>query len=145
MEITRTFEFDAAHRLNNHKGRCRNIHGHRYKLELTLEGKTMSCEGESEEGMLLDFSDIKVVAGDFVDDLDHAFLVAENDQVMRDFLHQEKSKHVVVPGRTTAENLVQFMADKLQVLFADTYNDSLQLKRLQLWETPNCSAIWRSE
>lgn len=145
MEITRIFEFDAGHRLPNHKSQCRHVHGHRYKLELVLEGNVLENSGKSEEGMVLDFSDVKVLAKDFLDTLDHAFLVAEGDSEMLNFLISVDSKHVVLPGIPTVENIVQFIGENLGEIFADTYNDSLKIKSLRLWETPNCSAIWRSK
>jgi len=140
MQITRLFEFDSGHRIPNHNSKCRNMHGHRYKLELTLSGKVLETPEESWEGMVLDFADVKKLTLQFLDTMDHAFLVYKGDRQLLDFLATTDSKYVVVPQIPTVENLVRFIDDNLQPVFAKTYNDSLRIKSLKLWETPNCFA-----
>ena len=140
MQITRLFEFDSGHRIPNHNSKCRNMHGHRYKLELTLAGKILETPDQSFEGMVLDFADVKKLALQFLDTLDHAFLVWDGDQQLLDFLKTTDSKFVVVPYIPTVENLVKFIDEHLQPVFAQTYNDSLRIKSIKLWETPNCFA-----
>ena len=67
--VTRSFTFEAAHQLPWHPGRCRNLHGHSYRLEVTVEG------GVDENGVVLDFDDLKtVVQREVVDAYDHSFL-----------------------------------------------------------------------
>ena len=140
MQITRLFEFDSGHRIPNHNSKCRNMHGHRYKLELTLAGQILQTPNQSHEGMVLDFADVKRLALDFIDTLDHAFLVWQDDQQLLDFLATTDSKYVIVPTIPTVENLVKFIDEHLQPVFAQTYNDSLHIKSIKLWETPNCFA-----
>jgi len=85
MEITTRLEFDAGHRIPNHKSQCRNLHGHRYVIEITLGGDIISNEKISEDGMVMDFSDVKRIARESVVDVwDHAFLVYKNDAVILD-------------------------------------------------------------
>ena len=87
LTITRKLEFDAGHRIPDHKSQCRNLHGHRYTLEITLIGAVIDEEGRSDNGMIMDFSDIKTLAKQhLVDVWDHAFLVYEKDHAVRDFL-----------------------------------------------------------
>jgi 6-pyruvoyl tetrahydropterin synthase/QueD family protein len=62
LTITRKLEFDAGHRIPDHKSQCRNLHGHRYTLEITLVGAVIDVEGSSDNGMIMDFSDIKSIA-----------------------------------------------------------------------------------
>ena len=62
MQITTRLEFDAGHRIPNHKSQCRNLHGHRYAIEITLSGDIIQQEGASENGMVMDFSDVKAIA-----------------------------------------------------------------------------------
>ena len=57
LTITRKLEFDAGHRIPDHKSQCRNLHGHRYTLEITLVGAVIDVEGSSDNGMIMDFSD----------------------------------------------------------------------------------------
>ena len=67
--VTRTFTFEAAHQLPWHEGKCRNLHGHSYRLEVTVEGPI------GEQGIVVDFADIKrVVERDVVDVYDHRYL-----------------------------------------------------------------------
>ena len=66
MQITTRLEFDAGHRIPDHKSQCRNLHGHRYALEITLSGDIISQEQASENGMVMDFSDVKRIARESV-------------------------------------------------------------------------------
>jgi 6-pyruvoyltetrahydropterin/6-carboxytetrahydropterin synthase len=142
ISITRRLEFDAGHRLPNHKSQCRNIHGHRYALELTVTGDLISDEGASDDGMVMDFGDIKAIAKEkLVDRWDHAFLVWCGDQVMRDFLAMiPEHKTVVLDSVPTAENLAAVAFDILEHAYRDRFGHELVLTRVRLYETPNCWA-----
>ena len=92
ITITRKLEFDAGHRIPDHKSQCRNLHGHRYTLELTLVGNVIEQEGNSDNGMIMDFGDIKTLANaHLVDKWDHAFIVYEKDSAVRAFLDSYQS------------------------------------------------------
>lgn len=138
MEISRIFEFDAGHRIPNHSSECRNLHGHRYKLELTLEGNILEDSGASHEGMVLDFSDIKIITNKMIDQVDHSFIVYNKDEEMIKFLKLSDSKYTVLPNIPTVENIAQYLLEKLKPNFEATYNQSLVIKKITLWETPNC-------
>ena len=142
LTITRKLEFDAGHRIPDHKSQCRNLHGHRYTLEITLVGAVIHEEGSSDNGMIMDFSDIKTLAKQhLVDPWDHAFLVYEKDTVVRDFLASLPGHKTVVIARIpTVENLAQTAFELLQPAFFDRYGTGLRLQRLVLHETPNCWA-----
>src|SRR5690349_10507410 len=109
IAITRRLEFDAGHRLPNHKSQCRNIHGHRYALEITLSSPVIHEDGAADDGMVMDFGDIKRIASEqLVDRWDHAFLVHKDDHVMVDFLAAITGhKTVVLDVVPTAENLAE--------------------------------------
>ena len=80
LTITRKLEFDAGHRIPDHNSQCRNLHGHRYTLEITLTGQVVEHDGYADNGMIMDFSDVKALARENLVDLwDHAFLVYEKD------------------------------------------------------------------
>ena len=84
LTITRKLEFDAGHRIPDHKSQCRNLHGHRYTVEITLQGQVIAQEGHSDNGMIMDFSDVKALAKQhLVDVWDHAFLVYQEDTAVR--------------------------------------------------------------
>ncbi len=88
MEITTRLEFDAGHRIPDHKSQCRNLHGHRYAIEITLSGEIIQAEHASENGMVMDFADVKRIAREtIVDRWDHAFLVFKHDTAVLDFLN----------------------------------------------------------
>jgi 6-pyruvoyltetrahydropterin/6-carboxytetrahydropterin synthase len=142
LTITRKLEFDAGHRIPNHRSQCRNLHGHRYVLELTLEGTVIEQAEHSSEGMLMDFSDIKTIAkAHIVDPWDHAFLVYEGDQQLLPFLKSlNDHKTVILPAIPTAENLVKIIYDILKPQYQAQFGNLLKLSKVRLYETPNCWA-----
>jgi 6-pyruvoyltetrahydropterin/6-carboxytetrahydropterin synthase len=139
MQITRRLYFDAGHRIPNHSSQCRHLHGHRYTIEITLSGDIIATEGISEQGMVMDFSDVKRIAKErVVDAWDHAFLVYRGDKAVLDFLNTlPNHKTVVLDVIPTAENLAKTAFDLLQGAYRDTYGNHLRLERVRLYETPN--------
>jgi 6-pyruvoyltetrahydropterin/6-carboxytetrahydropterin synthase len=139
MQITTRLEFDAGHRIPDHKSQCRNLHGHRYALEITLSGDIINQEKMSENGMVMDFSDVKRIARDSVVDVwDHAFLVYKNDVEVLNFLKSlPNHKTVIFPSVPTAENMAAEAFRILKNQYKDTYGNHLKLERVRLFETPN--------
>ncbi|MEW6120670.1 MAG: 6-carboxytetrahydropterin synthase QueD [Pseudomonadota bacterium] len=139
MCITRRLEFDAGHRIPNHASQCRHLHGHRYAIEITLEGGLIDTEGAPDEGMVMDFSDVKAIAmRTLVDKWDHAFLVHAGDRAVRDFLATlPDHKTVVLSVVPTAENLAAEAFRLLDAAYTGTYGTQLRLERVRLFETPN--------
>lgn len=139
ITITRRLEFDAGHRIPNHTSVCRNLHGHRYALELTLEGEVIDAPGQSDHGMLMDFSDVKHIATThLVDQWDHAFLVYREDRVVIDFLQTlPEHKTVILDAVPTAENMARIAYETLAPRIEDRYGTHLRLVRVRLYETPN--------
>jgi len=142
LTITRKMEFDAGHRIPDHQSQCRNLHGHRYTLQITLVGEVVKQDGASDNGMIMDFSDIKSLAQDHLVGLwDHAFLVYENDHVIKDFLLTLPGHKTVVIDRVpTVENLAQIAFDTLKAVYHGRYGRALALQKITLYETPNCWA-----
>ncbi len=142
LTITRKLEFDAGHRIPDHKSQCRNLHGHRYTLLITLVGAVIEQEGQSDNGMIMDFSDIKVLANThLVDVWDHAFLVYRGDTAVRQFLDSlPEHKTVVLDCIPTVENLARAAFDILKNVYQDRYGNGLALRKITLFETPNCWA-----
>lgn len=118
IKLTKSFTFDSAHFLPDHKGKCSNMHGHTYRLEVTVvrdNGKLIN--GGSDDGMVIDFSDLKdVVKAEVIDKIDHKVL------------------NEVLPFRTTAENMAAHifcvLTDKLQLR-------GVNIDKIKLWETPD--------
>ena len=142
LTITRKLEFDAGHRIPDHKSQCRNLHGHRYTLEITLIGEVIEQEGSSDNGMIMDFSDVKALAKQhLVDVWDHAFIVYAKDQAVRDFLGSlPDHKTVIIESIPTVENLARTAFNILKAAYKDRYGTGLRLHKLVLHETPNCWA-----
>lgn len=139
MLITRRLEFDAGHRIPHHASQCRHLHGHRYVIEITLSGEVSRSEGTAEQGMVMDFSDVKNIANTvLVNHWDHAFLVYQNDLAVVEFLASLPGhKTVVLPVVPTAENLAAEAFRILDAAYLDTYGNQLKLQRVRLYETPN--------
>ncbi|WBF65782.1 MAG: 6-carboxytetrahydropterin synthase QueD [Candidatus Kinetoplastibacterium crithidii] len=142
ISITRKLEFDAGHRIPNHKGQCKNIHGHRYVLEITLEGFLSKVDSECDYGMVMDFADVKSIAMEYiVSNWDHAFLVYDQDLLVLNFLSTLPNHKTVVLDRVpTVENLSLIAYNILFPIYKKVYDKSLILKKIRIYETPNCWA-----
>ena len=142
MFITRRLEFDAGHRIPDHKSQCRHLHGHRYVIEITLSGNVIQKSGDAANGMVMDFSQVKDLAkAHLVDAWDHAFLAFAGDTAIVDFLNGLPDHKTVILDRVpTAENLARIAFEQLDAVYRDTYGNHLQLHQVRLYETPNCWA-----
>ena len=142
LKITRKLEFDAGHRIPDHRSQCRNLHGHRYVIEITLEGDLVEAVGAPDRGMVMDFADVKSLAMEhLVGQWDHAFIVYEGDKQVRDFLESMPGhKTVVLDCIPTVENLAVVAFRILSEVYDAHYGVNLRLKHLRLYETPNCWA-----
>lgn len=145
MIITKTIEWDMGHRIPNHKSKCKNPHGHRYKLEVYLKGDLIEKNGKSDEGMVMDFSDIKIILSEEVKRIcDHAFMIYKKDKKMLDFFNKNDDfKYIVVPFIPTAECIAKWIYEKLEKRFVDKYKTGLILDSVRLWETPTSAAIYK--
>lgn len=143
MIITKQIEWDMGHRVVNHKSKCRNLHGHRYKMEVCLEGSLVDINGSSDEGMVMDFSDVKAVAVKYIHDiLDHGFMVWDKDKVLVKFFKvNEDQKHIIVTFTPTAENIAKWSFETLDKQYKDVYGTGLKLLEVKVWETPTSLAI----
>ncbi len=140
VEVTRRLEFDAGHRIPDHKSKCRNAHGHRYVLEVTAHGPIINSPGSSDNGMIVDFGDLKdVMAEVIVDPWDHSFLVSQDDLMMIGALAVLGKDHrtVMLPFVPTVENLAHYAFAQLSAALKKV---DLTLTRVVLFETPNCHA-----
>jgi len=139
MQITRRLEFDAGHRIPNHASQCKHLHGHRYALEITLSGDIIQTEGVSEQGMVMDFSEVKRIAQtQVVSAWDHAFLVYRGDCAVVDFLRSlPDHKTVILDVPPTAEHLARLAFELLDAAYVGQYGNQLKLEQVRLYETPN--------
>lgn len=143
-KATRRIEFDMGHRVPNHKSKCRNVHGHRYVLLVTAEAPLISDAGDSSEGMVIDFGDMKRLIGGWIDDaLDHGYMGHQTlDREMLDYLAKSNMKHTEVSFIPTAENIAAFLfveANKLLSAEKKEGQEYLRVSQIVLYETPNGS------
>ena len=107
MKIAKEFRWEMGHRLKFHKGKCINLHGHSYKMMVEFSGE---IDGN---GMVLDYYDVKEIIAPIVEELDHGFLVYEQDKELVEILKKLNSKHTVVNFESTAENLCKYFLKKI--------------------------------
>lgn len=138
MRITKEIQWDMGHRVTNHYSQCRNLHGHRYKAQICVEGDLITKSGVSDEGMVVDFNDIKEIATKYIYDvLDHGFMVWDKDEVVLKFFKTNPQlKHIVVSFVPTAENIADWIFTRLDNRLKDRYDTGLKLYSIKLWETP---------
>jgi 6-pyruvoyltetrahydropterin/6-carboxytetrahydropterin synthase len=140
IRITKSFTFEMAHALWNYDGPCKNIHGHSYKLFVTVIGQVSDDTDSTKLGMVIDFSDLKkLVETHIIDVYDHSVVIstrASSLDIQR--VEQMFEKFYIVDFQPTSENLVADMAKKIStVLPANT-----QLFSLKLIETETSFAEW---
>ncbi len=108
MKISKEFRWEMGHRLQLHKGLCKNLHGHSYKMDVELTGEIL------DNGMVLDYYDLKEIVGPVVEELDHSFLVNKYDTEILEVLEKLDSRRVVVDFETTAENICHYILKKIK-------------------------------
>lgn len=132
MKICKSFSFDASHQLVGHNGKCANLHGHTYKLEVCLSGVIKNTLG-SDEGMVFDFGALKkIVKSEILDHFDHAVLLQGNEPIAA----AVDTKRVVFGFRTTAENMSVYLLHQIQ----QKIPENVELNFVRLWETPSSYA-----
>lgn len=140
LTITKRLEFDAAHRLLNHEGKCKNLHGHRYVLELTVRPNYKL----DDVGRVVDFGVIKTVVGGWIDRvIDHGLLAHEagpDADPIADLADKLKLKVFWLHEPTTAENLVRFFAEQAHKMLHHETDGVVSVVRARLYETPTSYA-----
>ncbi|HJF74283.1 6-carboxytetrahydropterin synthase QueD [Gallibacterium anatis] len=136
LKVAKEFSFDMAHLLDGHDGKCQNLHGHTYKLQVIVSGETE--DNGAKKGMVIDFADLKRAVNELIiSPMDHAFIYdqsSERETKIAQLLQQLNSKTFALPVRSTAENLAQFIFQRLQE------NVGFHLHSIRLWETPTSFA-----
>lgn len=129
--ISSESSFDAAHFLTNYEGKCKNIHGHRWRVVVTIKG-------ELTNGMLVDFGDFKKDIKDLCDYFDHSFIVEKGslDKKLFDLLNKQFVLRVV-EFRTTAENFSKYIFEEMSKKYS--------VKEVCVYETPNNCARYVCE
>jgi len=141
IRITKLFSFEAGHALYGYDGKCKNLHGHSYHLEVTVIGTPIKDACNVKYGMVIDFGDLKkIVKEDIVDVFDHSMIFNRNTphiEMANDLI--ERGHHVLlVDYQPTTEMMVIDFAEKIKRRLPET----IQLHSLKLQETATSYAQW---
>lgn len=141
IRITKQFNFETGHALYGYDGKCRNVHGHSYKLSVTVFGSPITDVSNVKLGMVIDFGDLKkIVKEEIVDEFDHATVFNKNTP------HVELAKELTDRGHNviladyqpTSENMVIDFAAKIKARLPE----NIKLHSLKLQETDTSFAEW---
>lgn len=108
MKIAKEFRWEMGHRLPEHFGLCKNIHGHSYKMIVEFEGEL------DKNQMVIDYYDVEKIINPIVQNLDHSFMVNIDDKPVLEFLEKMNSKKVVVDFLATAENICNYLLKEIR-------------------------------
>ena len=130
--VTKTVRFDAAHILTNHRGLCKNLHGHTYRVDVSV-AQADDAGGD----MVIDFKDLKRIAAETVcDRFDHAFIystASEGEREIAAVVERHGMRTVALPFRSTAENLAKLFFGELRAKVPG-------LRSVRVWETADSCA-----
>jgi 6-pyruvoyltetrahydropterin/6-carboxytetrahydropterin synthase len=140
IRVTREFTFEMAHVLWNYDGPCRNVHGHSYRLFVTISGVPVNDNKNPKNGMVIDFSDLKtIVLKEIVNVFDHAVVVSRDfDKEKIEMFKETFGNTVIVDYQPTCENLVADFAQRIKNLMPL----EIRLHNLKLYETAKSYAEW---
>lgn len=126
MKIAKEFRWEMGHRLPFHAEKCKNLHGHSYKLRLELEGNLDS------NGMVLDYYDLKLLVMPLIDQLDHAFVAYKDDKELIEALNMLNSKTFIFETHSTAENLCKYF---LKYILSNELPANICKVKVRIYET----------
>ncbi|RZJ27230.1 MAG: 6-carboxytetrahydropterin synthase [Flavobacterium sp.] len=141
IRITKQFSFETGHALYGYDGKCRNVHGHSYKLSVTVIGTPIADQDNVKFGMVIDFSDLKrIVKEEIVDIFDHATVFNQNTPHVELAAELKSRGHhvILVSYQPTSENMVIDFAEKIKKRLPET----IALYSLRLQETETSFAEW---
>ena len=128
--------FDSAHFLSGYNGKCANLHGHRWKIEVQVASESLNEAGQL-RGMVIDFGDLKKAVRKLADNFDHAVIYEEGtlkEKTISAF-NEENFKLISVPFRPTAECFAKHFFELLS-------KDSIPVKSVTVYETPENCAVY---
>lgn len=141
IRVSKEFTFDMAHALFNYDGPCKNIHGHTYRLQVTIIGYPNQDPQNPKQGMVIDFGQLKyLVVKQIINKYDHALVL--NEQVVATMgtnFSNISDKVIFVPYQPTCENLMLNIKNELAILLE---TEGYQLQAIRLYETPSSWAEW---
>lgn len=142
IRITKSFTFDMAHALEGYNGLCKNIHGHTYVLQVTVLGKPIDENSNPENGLVMDFGDLKkIVKKGVLDTFDHALAIKEGSSILKSLNLSENERLITTPFQPSCENLLIHYVGIIQSLLPQ----QVKLVAVRLNETPTSYAEWLLE
>ena len=141
IRVTKSFGFETGHALYGHDGLCKNIHGHSYKLFVTVIGTPINEENHAKNGMVIDFKDLKtIVKSEIVDIFDHATVLNNNSphSELATVLSSQEHTVIRVDYQPTSENMVIDFANRI----ASKLPSHIKLFKVRLNETATAYAEW---
>lgn len=145
IRLTKLFTFEAAHALDGYDGKCRHIHGHSYRLEVTVKGEPLEDDNDPKCGMTLDFGELKrIVNAEIVERFDHSLVVQRTDGSDDEWLAPLKARFgniIETPYRPTCENMLTDFARRLRRAMPA----GVQLCSLKMYETATSCAGWYAD
>ena len=140
IRLTKCFTFEMAHALSGYDGPCSNIHGHSYRLRVTVAGTPLNSPGHPKDGMVADFKDIKkIVKERIVNKYDHALVL--NKKTPPEVVNNLKAvykKIIIKPWQPTCENMLIEMVEDIR----NGFPEGVHLHSVQLFETATSFAEW---
>lgn len=142
VTLSKEVQFDLGHRVPDHGSKCRNPHGHRYRVVAVCSGEVVNDPGSPDDGMVVDFGDLKAWLTEKVHDvLDHGFMVKTGDPLGPAMLAVLPEARIIeVPFSPTAENLAMWCVEQLRPIIDAHWRGNVTLQRVDVWETPTSLA-----
>ncbi|MDR2585199.1 MAG: 6-carboxytetrahydropterin synthase [Prevotellaceae bacterium] len=138
IRLTKEFRFECAHALTGYDGNCRHIHGHSYRLMVTIAGKPRSQTGSPKDGMVIDFTTLKeIVTQHIITPFDHSLILREDAMLAKELKDQYQNVQIV-PFQPTCEQLCIYIANLLLV----TIPEPAKLFSIRLYETSTSFVEW---
>ena len=141
IRLTKEFSFESAHALWGYDGKCREVHGHSYRLFVTIKGEPIADEQSPKLGMVMDFGELKaIVAREITDRLDHSFVMRRTEQAeaLAAAMGSQFTNVVLVDYQPTCENMLIDFAARLKAALPE----GVKLHSLRLHETATSYAEW---
>jgi len=140
FRLAKQFTFSMGHRLSKHKGACKNFHGHNYTVEIGVKTETLN-----EDGMVIDFGNLKASVSGFLEGFDHALMINETDteliEKMKEILPNLKT--IETPFEPTAENMAKGIYDNVGPVLKNTWD--VDIEYVDVYETDTSRASYSED
>ncbi|MBO7277329.1 MAG: 6-carboxytetrahydropterin synthase [Bacteroidales bacterium] len=141
IRLTKEFRFEMSHALDEYQGLCRNLHGHSYKLFVTVIGEYVKNPQNNSSGMVLDFKKVKeLIENSVINDFDHSIVLYKNS-AFANVIKETDTKMIMFDCQPTCENLIMEFHDRITKVLPE----GIKLAKIKLHETETSFAEWLME